>query len=280
MRFLETSPKVKPATDGLKIAVCLKQVPKGEHLQIDPVRKTLKREGVESEINPADRNAVELALQLKDEHGGEIIALSMGPPTFVRSLETAIGMGVDRAVLLSDRALAGSDTSPTSYALAETITRFGRSGLIICGEETSDSSTGHVGPGIAGHLDIPQITYVIDAKVKDGKIIAQRAVEFGFEFWEASLPALLTVKFGCNRPREPTLSRKIKAKRGNVIQIWSARDAALDTSRLGLEGSPTVVSEIETVDLPSRRGEVFTGDTKETVSKLLNRLKESGFIRG
>lgn len=277
---MESGPKVQPPSNGLKIAVCLKQVPKGEHLEIDPVKKTLVREGVESEMNPADKNAVELALQLRDEHGGEIIALSMGPPTFTRSLEMAIGMGVDRAILLSDRALAGSDTTPTSYALAETITKFGKTNLILCGEETSDSSTGHVGPGIAGHLDIPQITYVVDAEVENGKVTAKRAVEFGFEIWEAKMPALLTVKFGCNRPREPTLSRKIKAKRGNVIQVWSASVAGLDKSKLGLEGSPTVVSDIETVELPSRKGEIYSEDVKESVSKLLDQLKEKGFIRG
>jgi electron transfer flavoprotein beta subunit len=187
---------------------------------------------------------------------------------------------VDRAVLLSDRALAGSDTTPTSYALAETVTKFGKSDLILCGEETSDSSTGHVGPGMAGHLDIPQITYVVEARVENGKVVARRAVEFGFEIWEAKMPALLTVKFGCNRPREPTLSKKIKAKRGNVIQTWSASVAGLDVSLLGLEASPTVVSKIETVELPSRMGETFSDATKDNVSKLLNRLKEDGFIRG
>ncbi len=265
---------------GLRIAVCLKQVPKGEHLKIDPVKKTLVRQGVESEMNPADRNAVELALQLKDNHGGEIIALSMGPPAFQNTLEVAIGMGVDRAVLLSDRALAGSDTSPTSYALAETIAKFGKIDVILCGEETSDSSTGHVGPGIAGHLEIPQITYVVDAKVENGKVITRRAVEFGFEVWEAGMPVLLTVKFGCNKPREPTLSRKIKAKRGNVIQTWSAKAAGLDISKLGLEASPTWVSDIETVELPSRKGEIFSDDVKENVTELINRLSKDGFVRG
>ncbi|UCD92281.1 MAG: electron transfer flavoprotein subunit beta/FixA family protein [Methanobacteriota archaeon] len=277
---METSPEPSSDSRRLKIAVCIKQVPKGEHLEIDPVRKTLVREGVESEMNPADRNAVEMALQLRDKHGGEIIALSMGPSTFLGSLEMAVGMGVDRAVLLSDRALAGSDTTPTSYALAETVTKFGKSDLILCGEETSDSSTGHVGPGMAGHLDIPQITYVVDAKVMNGKVVAKRAVEFGFEIWETKMPALLTVKFGCNRPREPTLSRKIKAKRGNVIQTWSATVAGLDVSLLGLEASPTWVSKIETVELPSRMGETFSDSAKDNVSKLLGRLKEDGFIRG
>ncbi|MCK4444021.1 MAG: electron transfer flavoprotein subunit beta/FixA family protein [Thermoplasmata archaeon] len=280
MNLTDSDSEAQRPTEGLRIAVCLKQVPKGEHLEIDPVKKTLVRQGIESEMNPADRNTVELALQLKDKHGGEIIALSMGPPSFSKTLEVAIGMGVDRAVLLSDRALAGSDTSPTSYALAETIAKFGEIDLTLCGEETSDSSTGHVGPGIAGHLEIPQITYIVDAKIENGKVTARRAVEFGFEVWEASMPALLTVKFGCNRPREPTLSRKIKAKRGNVIQTWSAKAAGLDESKLGLEASPTWVSDIETVELPSRKGEIFSDNVRENVSELIDRLRKDGFVRG
>lgn len=277
---MEDGQKAETPPNGLKIVVCIKQVPKGEQLEIDPVKKTLKREGVESEMNPADKNAVEMALQLKDEHGGEVIALSMGAPSFTRSLRMAIGMGADRAVLLSDRALAGSDTTPTSYALAETISKMGKIDLIMCGEETSDSSTGHVGPGIAGHLEFPQITYITEATVAGGKIKAKRQVEFGFETWETSFPALLTVKFGSNKPREPTLSRKIKAKRGNVIQTWSASDAGLDMSRLGLEGSPTIVSTIDTVELPSRKGEMFSGDLGRNVSDLISRLVRDGFIRG
>jgi electron transfer flavoprotein beta subunit len=273
---LEDGQEAGTPPSGLKIVVCIKQVPKGEQLEIDPVKKTLKREGVESEMNPADKNAVEMALQLKDSHGGEVIALSMGAPSFTRSLRMAIGMGADRAVLLSDRALAGSDTTPTSYALAGTVSLLGKVDLILCGEETSDSSTGHVGPGIAGHLEIPQITYVTEARVENDKVVARRQVEFGFE----SSPALLTVKFGCNRPREPTLSRKIRAKRGNVIHTWSAKDAGLDESKLGLNGSPTIVSTIDTVELPSRKGEMFSGNPGKNVSDLVSRLIRDGFIRG
>jgi len=156
----------------------------------------------------------------------------------------------------------------------------GKIDLILCGEETSDSSTGHVGPGIAGHLEIPQITYVTEARTEDKKIVAKRQVEFGFETWETAFPALLTVKFGSNRPREPTLSRKIKAKQGNVIQTWSASDAGLDESKLGLNGSPTIVSTIETVELPSRKGEMFSEDPGKNVSDLISRLVRDGFIRG
>lgn len=277
---MEDGQEARTPNKGLKIVVCIKQVPKGEQLEIDPVKKTLRREGVESEINPADKNAVEMALGFKDEHGGEVIALSMGSRSFERSLRMAIGMGADRAVLLSDRALAGSDTTPTSYALAGTISLLGKIDLILCGEETSDSSTGHVGPGIAGHLEIPQITYVTEAKIENDRIIAKRQVEFGFETWETTFPALLTVKFRCNRPREPTLSRKIKAKRGNVIQTWSAKDAGLDESKVGLNGSPTIVSTIDTVELPSRKGELFSGNLGKNVSDLLSRLVRDGFIRG
>ncbi len=277
---MDDGQEARPPKEGLKIVVCIKQVPKGEQLEIDPVKKTLRREGVESEMNPADKNAVEMALGFKDEHGGEVIALSMGSRSFVRSLRMAIGMGADRAVLLSDRALAGSDTTPTSYALAGTISLLGKIDLILCGEETSDSSTGHVGPGIAGHLEIPQITYVTEAKIENDKVIAKRQVEFGFETWETTFPALLTVKFKCNRPREPTLSRKIRAKRGNVIQTWSAKDAGLDESKLGLNGSPTIVSKIDTVELPSRKGELFSGNPEKNVSDLISRLVRDGFIRG
>ncbi|MEE9223723.1 MAG: electron transfer flavoprotein subunit beta/FixA family protein [Thermoplasmata archaeon] len=280
MNDLDDGQEARPPKEGLKIVVCIKQVPKGEQLEIDPVKKTLRREGVESEMNPADKNAVEMALGFKDEHGGEVIALSMGSRSFVRSLRMAIGMGADRAVLLSDRALAGSDTTPTSYALAGTISLLGKIDLILCGEETSDSSTGHVGPGIAGHLEIPQITYVTEAKIENDKVIAKRQVEFGFETWETTFPALLTVKFKCNRPREPTLSRKIRAKRGNVIQTWSAKDAGLDESKLGLNGSPTIVSKIDTVELPSRKGELFSGNPEKNVSDLISRLVRDGFIRG
>jgi electron transfer flavoprotein beta subunit len=277
---LEDGQEAKSPPSGLKIVVCIKQVPKGEQLEIDPVKKTLKREGVESEMNPADKNAVEMALRFKDEHGAEVIALSMGARSFTRSLEKAIGMGADRAVLLSDRVLAGSDTTPTSYALARTISMLGKIDLVLCGEETSDSSTGHVGPGIAGHLEIPQITYVTEARLENERIIAKRQVEFGYETWETTFPALLTVKFGCNRPREPTLSRKIKAKIGNVIQTWSAKDADLDESMLGLSGSPTIVSTIETVELPSRKGEIFSDNIGKNVSDLISRLIRDGFIRG
>jgi len=264
----------------LRIIVCIKQVPKAQELQIDPVTKTLKRSGVPSEINPPDHNAIELALQLKDRYGADVTFVSMGPTSFDEALERAIAMGGDRGILLTDRALSGSDTVPTGYALSETIHKLGISDLILCGEETTDSSTGHVGPGIAGHLDLSQLTYIFDAEIVGRTVRAHRMVEDGIEYWEAPLPALLTVNFGCNKPREPTLSGKIRAKRPGAIVHWSAADVGLDPAKIGLKGSPTVVEKVETVKLPDRKGEMFTGPPREAVAALLARLRSEGLLAG
>src|SRR3990172_203338 len=126
---------------GPVIVVCIKQVPKAQELQVDPVTQTLKRVGVPSEINPPDANALEMAVQLKEKHGGEIVVVSMGPTVFDQALERAIAMGADRAVLLIDRLLGGSDTVPTAYALSETIKKIGRYDLIPCGGGTTGAAT-------------------------------------------------------------------------------------------------------------------------------------------
>ncbi len=259
---------------GIKSIVCIKQVPKAQELQIDPVTKTLRRAGVPSEINPPDLNALEMALQLKDKHGGEVIAATMGPPVFIPSLEHAIGMGCEGAVLLTDRKLAASDTVPTALALSEAIHKIGGYDLIFCGEETTDSSTGHVGPGIAGHLDIAQITYASQVEVVNGKVQGKRFVEDGFEIWECPMPTLITVSFGCNKPRLPTLTGKIRAKRPGSITQWSADDVGLKAEQIGLKGSPTVVSKVETVNLPDRQGKIFRGEPRETCLELLDSLIE------
>ncbi len=162
-----------PAARPMRVIVCIKQVPRAQELQVDPVTQTLKRVGVPSEINPPDANALEMALRLKDQHAAEVIVVSMGPTSFDESLERAVAMGADRSVLLTDRILGGSDTVPTAYALSETIQKIGGYDLLLCGEETTDASTGHVGPGIAGHLDLPQITYASEVRVEDPTIVAK-----------------------------------------------------------------------------------------------------------
>jgi len=261
-----------PDVRMLRIIVCIKQVPKAQELQVDPVTQTLKRVGVPSEINPPDANALELALTLKDRHGAEVVVLSMGPTSFDESLERAVAMGADRSVLLTDRILGGSDTVPTAYALSETIEKIGGYDLILCGEETTDASTGHVGPGIAGHLDLPQITYVSDIRIVDGKVRARRTAEDGTEYWETAMPTLCTVNFGCNTPRSPTLTGKIRVRRGGMIVHWSCADVGIDPKKVGLLNSPTIVAKVDTVKLPPRAGRIFSGEAMDAVRALLETL--------
>ncbi|TLZ93096.1 MAG: electron transfer flavoprotein subunit beta/FixA family protein [Methanobacteriota archaeon] len=266
---------VSPADSNarpLRILVCIKQVPKAQELQVDPVTQTLKRVGVPSEINPPDANALEIALTLKDRHAAEVVVLSMGPTSFDESLERAVAMGADRAVLLTDRILGGSDTVPTAYALSETIQKIGGYDLILTGEETTDASTGHVGPGIAGHLDLPQITYVSEVRIVDGTVRARRTAEDGTEWWQTAMPSLCTVNFGCNKPRSPTLTGKIRVKRGGVIAHWSCADVGIDPKKVGLLNSPTIVAKVDTIRLPPRAGHIFSGEPKETVRALLEAL--------
>lgn len=263
---------------ALRIIVCIKQVPRAQELQVDPVTQTLKRVGVPSEINPPDANALEMALQIKDRHRAEVVVLSMGPTSFDESLERAVAMGADRAILLTDRILGGSDTVPTAYALSETIAKVGAYDLVLCGEETTDASTGHVGPGIAGHLDLPQITYISELRVVDGKVRARRTAEDGTEWWEAAMPCLATVNFGCNRAREPTLTGKIRVRRGGVVTHWSCADVGIDPKKVGLLNSPTIVAKVDTVRLPQRSAKTFSGETEDAVRGLIEALGADGVI--
>ncbi len=263
---------------GPRIAVCIKQVPKAQELQVDPVTKTLKRVGVPSEINPPDQNALETALALREKHGGEIVVLSMGPTSFDESLERAIAMGADRAYLISDRNLGGSDTVPTALTLTRAVEKVGDVDLVLCGEETTDASTGHVGPGIAGHMGIPQITYCSAVSLVDGRVRGVRMIEDGAETWEAPMPCVVTVDFGCNKPRQPTLTGKIRVKRGGLVTHWSAADLGLEPSQIGLKGSPTIVAKVDTVQLPSRQGKIFEEEPTIAVSLLLDALRKDKVI--
>lgn len=258
----------------MRIIVCIKQVPETTNVKIDPNTGTLIREGVESIINPFDMYAIEEGLRIKERlGGGEVIVITMGPPQAEDALREAISMGVDKAILISDKRLAGSDTYATSYTLSKAIQKIGDYDLILCGKQAIDGDTAQVGPGISSWLDIPQVTYVRRIREIDkDKAIVERMTEEGYDVIEAPLPALFTVVKEINEPRLPSLKGKLRAKKME-IPIWGVDELGLDADKIGLDGSPTRVMKVFTPP-PRQKGLILDGPVEEAVDKLANLLKD------
>lgn len=256
----------------MNIIVCIKQVPETTEVRINPETNTLIREGVKSIINPFDMYAIEEGVRLKEKFGGKVTVVTMGPAQADQALREAISLGVDDAVLVCDRAFAGSDTWATSYTLAGAIKRIGSFDLIICGKQASDGDTAQVGPGISTHLDIPQVTYVKKVEeVKEAKMRLERMMEEGFEIIEMPLPGLITVVKEINEPRLPSLKGMMRSKNAKIT-VWSQKDLDLDPQSIGLCGSPTQVVKIFT---PPQRtgGQMLIGDTSQVAERLVELLK-------
>ena len=207
----------------MRMVVLVKQVPETTEVEIDSETGTLKREGVDSILNPFDAYAIEEAVRIKERLGdGEVIAVSMGPPQAEAVLREAISVGADRGILLCDQALAGSDTLATSFALSQAAKSV-EFDLIICGKQAIDGDTAQVGPGVACHLGLPQATYVAKVDEVDEKHVrVRRMVEEGYEILELPLPALLTVVKEINEPRLPSLRGKMKANRITITAKHSS----------------------------------------------------------
>lgn len=261
----------------MKIVVCIKQVPQTTNVKIDPETNTLVRQGVESQINPFDLYALEEAVRVKERMvaagvTSTVTVLSMGPPQVDAALREAITLGGDDAVLLSDRAFAGSDTWATSYALAEAL-KLLKAELVFCGMQAIDGDTAQTGPGITIHADYALATYVSKIDEIDTKsATVHRLLEEGYEICKLSLPALFTVVKEINEPRTPSIRGKMRAKSA-LIPTWSAESMKLDVDKCGLKGSPTQVVKIFS---PEHRagGERWEGDAPELAGKLLEIIRE------
>ncbi len=231
----------------MHIVCCIKQVPDTTQVKIDPVTNTLVRAGVESICNPYDLVAVEAAVRLKEQHGGKVTVITMGPPQAESALRDCLAIGADEAILLSDRAFAGADTLATSYTLAQAIARIGSAdpvSLVICGKQAIDGDTAQVGPGIATRLEYSQFTYVSEiVSVGKDTIQVRREIEGGSEIIEGRLPAVLTVELELCTIRYASLPEMIRSLRYGV-QAWGAADLGGQPERFGLKGSPTSVKEI------------------------------------
>ncbi len=261
----------------MKIIVCIKQVPESASVKIDPNTHTLIRQGVKSIINPFDMNAIEAALQLKESHSGQVVAISMGPPQAEESLREAISLGVDEAILLSDRAFAGADTLATSYTLSMGVKKIGKFDLIICGKQAIDGDTAQVGPELAEMLDIPQVCWVRKiVEIKNQTIVVERVLEDGYEVVETQLPVLLTVVKEINEPRLPSLRGKLNAKK-KEIPLWDAQELGISPDEVGLAGSATQVIRTFTPS-PRKDKKTLHGEVKDIVKELIGELKERKII--
>ncbi len=261
----------------MKIIVLVKQVPVVSAMKLDPETKTLQREGVPSEVSSFDVRGLLKALELRETHGGEVVALTMGPPQAEEALRHCLALGADRVVHLTDRAFAGADTLATARALALASEKEGYD-LILCGRHSTDAETGQVGPEIAEMLNIPQVTGVGKLTLNDdGKTITvERETDSGFDMLECPLPALISATEDLAPERFPKRAEREAAKE-HPIQTVTAGDLSSDLSQFGAAGSPTWVESVQTVE-DSREGRVLEGELSEQVDTVVQVLLERGLF--
>lgn len=268
----------------MHIVVCIKQVPDSAQIRVHPVTNTIMRQGVPTIINPFDLFALEAALQLRDKHGGEITVLTMGPPMAVDSLRRALSFGIDRAVLLTDRCFAGSDTLATSYALAQAIRKigetFGEPDIIFTGKQTIDGDTAQVGPGIAKRLAAYQLTYVAAIKelnLAERSITVERRAEGGVQVLSTKLPCLITMLEGTNEIRRGSIDVALNAARAEIV-TWNAAAAGItEVTNCGLKGSPTVVKRVFAP--PPRSDKAFQIEIADKIDDTVANVLEEIFQR-
>jgi electron transfer flavoprotein beta subunit len=260
----------------MNIVVCIKQVPDTTEVKLDPKTGTLIRDGVPSIINPDDKAGLEAALRLKDQYGASITAITMGPPQAEKALREALAMGVDKAVLLTDRVFAGADTLATSTALAAAVKKMDYD-LIITGRQAIDGDTAQVGPQIAEHLDLPQISYVDEIEKSNDSLIVKRAFEDGYHRLQVEFPCLITTLSELNEPRYMSVGGVLDAYREKEILTWGFDDIDADVAKMGLKGSPTKVKKSFTKGAKTA-GKVYEATPKESAKIIVDKLLEKFYI--
>jgi len=253
----------------MHIVVCIKQVPDSGQIRVHPVTNTIMRQGVPTIINPYDLFALEEALRLKDKLGATVTVLTMGPPTAADSLRKALTFGADRAVLLTDRYFAGSDTLATSFALSMALKKiaeeYGKPEIIFTGKQTIDGDTAQVGPGIAKRLDYNQLTYIsriVETDLDGGKITVERRAEGGLQVLETKLPVLITMLEASNEMRRGSIENALIAARADVV-TWNAEAVGIeDLTKCGLRGSPTIVKKVFAPTARTEKAQIVEAEGK------------------
>lgn len=263
-----------------RVIVCMKPVPDPkawDRLKTDPVSNTLIREGISSVVNPLDKHAVEAALEVKDFFGAEVVLLSMAPLDTRPVLREVLAMGVDRAVLLSDKAFAGSDTLATARILAQGIRNIGEFELVLCGNFTLDGSTAQVPSQVAEFLNIPNVMHVCNMKIpKAGHLLLTQKIEQGFVKLEAEPPLLLSFTKEANKPRYISFMEILAAEK-REIQIWDNAFLNIDKALIGLEGSPTQMADL-LLQTKQRKAVKLTGKPEEIARELADKIHQLGII--
>lgn len=253
----------------MKIVVCIKQVPNTDTVKIDPKTNNLVRSNVEGIINSFDRNAIEAALELRQQAGGTITLLSMGPDSYITSLRDGLAMGADSAILLSSRKFGGADTLATAYVLSEAIKKIGDVDLILFGRQSVDADTGQVGPIVAEDLQLPQITFAESLELQDNnQLTGHRLLDNVVQEVKVKLPAVITVRSEMNSPRYET-PLNIQKSFEKEITIWSENELAVDPTQIGQAGSPTVVKRIFSPEKAGRQTQMLPNNAKDAVAQLL-----------
>ena len=261
----------------MKIVVCVKQVPDTTEVRLDPVTNTLIREGVPSIINPDDKAGIEAALRIKEQVGGTVTIVSMGPAQADVALREAMAMGADDAILISDRAFGGADTWATSSTIAAAIKKLDYD-LIITGRQAIDGDTAQVGPQIAEHLGIPQISYVEDIKVEGETLLVKRKFEDRSHLLRAKLPCRLTCLSELNDARYMSIGGIFRSYKKEV-HVWGLEDLkdTVDMENIGLKGSPTRVRKSFTKQAKGA-GEKINIPEDEAVAVIVSKLAEKHII--
>jgi len=262
----------------MKVIVCVKQVPDTTEVRLDPVTNTLIREGVPSIINPDDKAGIEAALRIKEKTGGHVTVVSMGPPQADVALREALAMGCDRAILVTDRAFGGADTWATSSTLAAAIKKLDYD-VIITGRQAIDGDTAQVGPQIAEHLGLPQVSYAEEIDVEGDKLIVKRQFEDRYHIVEVQTPCLITSLSELAEARYMTVGGIFKAYK-TAVENWTLKDleGTVDVANIGLKGSPTKVIRSFTKE-GKAKGEIFSDlSADEAVDVIVGKLRERHLI--
>lgn len=262
----------------MDILVCIKQVPGTTKVEVDPVTGVLKRDGVDSKMNPYDLYALETAVRIKEEKGAFIKVLSMGPPQAKEIIREAYTMGADVGMLISDRKFAGADVLATAYTLSQGARKLGNIDLIICGKQTTDGDTAQVGPEMAEYLGIPHIANVRRIiELKSESILVEMDMQHAVEIVDIKFPCLITVEKGIVQPRLPSYKKKLATKDKEIKMISLSDLEDKNEKRYGLNGSPTQVERIFPPEVNNDR-EMWTGDSGELIDKMTEKLKTLKFI--